>query len=102
MREHLNSGWNSTKGWTITPSSAPKNSQVGIANVNTKIQGIGTTFKPSSGDKFFYLRCNWQKDTEFKVSQKLSGELPVGVYKLTCKVAPFSSQGSVTDYKLSL
>lgn len=98
----LNSGWNSTKGWTITPSSAPKNSQVGIANVNTKIQGIGTTFKPSSGDKFFYLRCNWQKDTEFKVSQKLSGELPVGVYKLTCKVAPFSSQGSVTDYKLSL
>ena len=98
----LNSGWNSTKGWTITPSSAPKNSQVGIANVNTKIQGIGTTFKPSSGDKFFYLRCNWQKATEFKVSQKLSGELPVGVYKLTCKVAPFSSQGSVTDYKLSL
>lgn len=98
----LNSSWNSTKGWTITPSSAPKNSQVGIANVNTKIQGIGTTFKPSSGDKFFYLRCNWQKTTEFKVSQKLSGELPVGVYKLTCKVAPFSSQGSVTDYKLSL
>ena len=98
----MNSGWNSTKGWTITPSSAPKNSQVGIANVNTKIQGIGTTFKPSSGDKFFYLRCNWQKATEFKVSQKLSGELPVGVYKLTCKVAPFSSQGSVTDYKLSL
>ena len=75
---------------------------MGIANVNTKIQGIGTTFKPSSGDKFFYLRCNWQKTTEFKVSQKLSGELPVGVYKLTCKVAPFSSQGSVTDYKLSL
>ena len=75
---------------------------MGIANVNTKIQGIGTTFKPSSGDKFFYLRCNWQKATEFKVSQKLSGELPVGVYKLTCKVAPFSSQGSVTDYKLSL
>ncbi len=98
----LNSGWNSTKGWTITPSSAPDNSQVGIANVNTKIKGIGTTFKPSAGDKFFYLRCNWQKTTEFKVSQKLSGELPVGVYKLTCKVAPFSSQGSVTDYKLSL
>lgn len=98
----LNSGWNSTKGWTITPSSAPKTSQLGIANANTKIQGIGTTFKPSAGDKFFYLRCNWQKATEFKVSQKLSGELPVGVYKLTCKVAPFSSQGSVTDYKLSL
>ena len=47
----LNSGWNSTKGWTITPSSAPKTSQLGIANANTKIQGIGTTFKPSAGDK---------------------------------------------------
>lgn len=100
----LNSGWNSTKGWTITPSSAPKNSQVGIANVNTKIQGIGTTFKPSSGDKFFYLRCNWQKDTEFKVSQKLSSKqgLPVGTYKLTCKVANFSSNVSATNYRLSL
>lgn len=100
----MNSGWNSTKGWTITPSSAPKNSQVGIANVNTKIQGIGTTFKPSSGDKFFYLRCNWQKDTEFKVSQTISNtkDLPVGTYKLTCKVANFSSAPSATNYRLSL
>lgn len=100
----LNSGWNSTKGWTITPSSAPKNSQVGIANAKTKIQGIGTTFKPSAGDKFFYLRCNWQKTTEFKVSQKLSSKqgLPVGTYKLTCKVANFSSNVSATNYRLSL
>lgn len=100
----LNSGWNSTKGWTITPSSAPKNSQVGIANVNTKIQGIGTTFKPSAGDKFFYLRCNWQKATEFKVSQTISNtkNLPVGTYKLTCKVANFSSAPSATNYRLSL
>lgn len=94
--------WDAPKGWTITPSSAPGNSQLGIANENTKIQVFGSKFSPSAGDKFFYLRCNWQKSTEFKVSQKLSGELPVGVYKLTCKVAPFSSQGSVTDYKLSL
>lgn len=100
----LSSGWNSTKGWTITPSSAPQNSQVGIANVNTKIQGIGTTFKPSSGDKFFYLRCNWQKATEFKVSQTISNtkNLPVGTYKLTCKVANFSSAPSATNYRLSL
>lgn len=100
----LTSGWNSTKGWTITPSSAPKNSQVGIANAKTKIQGIGTTFKPSAGDKFFYLRCNWQKTTEFKVSQKLSSKqgLPVGTYKLTCKVANFSSNVSATNYRLSL
>lgn len=100
----LTSGWNSTQGWTITPSSAPKYSQVGIANAKTKIQGIGTTFKPSAGDNFFYLRCNWQKTTEFKVSQKLSSKqgLPVGTYKLTCKVANFSSNVSATNYRLSL
>lgn len=100
----LINGWNSTKGWTITPSSAPKSSQVGIANTKTKIQGIGTTFKPSAGDKFFYLRCNWQKATEFKVSQTISNtkNLPVGTYKLTCKVANFSSAPSATNYRLSL
>lgn len=100
----LINGWNSTKGWTITPSSAPKSSQVGIANANTKIQGIGTTFKPSAGDKFFYLRCNWKKSTEFKVSQTISNtkNLPVGTYKLTCKVANFSSAPSATNYRLSL
>lgn len=100
----LTSGWNSTKGWTITPSSAPKTSQLGIANANTKLSGIGTTFKPSAGDKFFYLRCNWQKATEFKVSQTISNtkNLPVGTYKLTCKVANFSSAPSATNYRLSL
>lgn len=100
----MTKGWNSTKGWTITPSSAPDNSQLGIANVNTKIQGIGTTFKPSAGDKFFYLRCNWKKSTEFKVSQTISNtkNLPVGTYKLTCKVANFSSAPSATNYRLSL
>lgn len=100
----LTKGWNSTKGWTITPSSAPDNSQLGIANAKTKIQGIGTTFKPSAGDKFFYLRCNWQKATEFKVSQTISNtkNLPVGTYKLTCKVANFSSAPSATNYRLSL
>lgn len=100
----LTKGWNSTKGWTITPSSVPDNSQLGIANANTKIQGIGTTFKPSAGDKFFYLRCNWKKSTEFKVSQTISNtkNLPVGTYKLTCKVANFSSAPSATNYRLSL
>lgn len=100
----MNNGWNSTKGWTITPSSAPSSSQVGIANAKTKIQGIGTTFNPSAGDKFFYLRCNWQKTTEFKVSQTISNtkNLPVGTYKLTCKVANFSSNVSATNYRLSL
>ena len=100
----MNSGWNSTKGWTITPSSDPGNSQLGIANAKTKIKGIGTTFTPSAGDKFFYLRCNWQKTTEFKVSQTISNtkNLPVGTYKLTCKVANFSSAPSATNYRLSL
>lgn len=98
-----NSGWGEkVTGWTITPSTDPKNSQEGIANANTTIQGIGSTFSPSAGDKFFYLRCNWNDNTEFKVSQKLSGDMPVGTYKLTCKVANFSSQPTKTNYRLSL
>lgn len=97
------SGWGEkVSGWTITPSTDPKNSQEGTANANTTIQGIGSTFLPSAGDKFFYLRCNWNDNTEFKVSQKLSGDLPVGTYKLTCKVANFSSQPTKTNYRLSL
>lgn len=98
-----NSGWGEkVTGWTITPSTDPKNSQEGTANANTTIQGIGSTFLPSAGDKFFYLRCNWNDNTEFKVSQKLSGDQPVGTYKLTCKVANFSSQPTKTNYRLSL
>lgn len=98
-----NSGWGEkVSGWTIIPSTDPKNSQEGTANANTTIQGIGSTFLPSAGDKFFYLRCNWNDNTEFKVSQKLSGDLPVGTYKLTCKVAIFSSQPTKTNYRLSL
>ena len=97
------SGWGEkVSGWTITPSTDPKNSQEGTANANTTIQGIGSTFLPSAGDKFFYLRCNWNDNTEFKVYQKLSGDLPVGTYKLTCKVANFSSQPTKTNYRLSL
>ena len=97
------SGWGEkVSGWTITPSTDPKNSQEGTANANTTIQGIGSTFLPSAGDKFFYLRCNWNDNTEFKVSQKLSGDLPVGTYKLTCKVAIFSSTPTATNYRLSL
>lgn len=97
------SGWGEkVSGWTIIPSTDPKNAQEGIANANTTIQGIGSTFLPSAGDKFFYLRCNWNDNTEFKVSQKLSGDLPVGTYKLTCKVANFSSQPTKTNYRLSL
>ena len=96
-------GWGEkVTGWTITPSTDPKNSQEGTANANTTIQGIGSTFLPSAGDKFFYLRCNWNDNTEFKVSQKLSGDQPVGTYKLTCKVANLSSQPTKTNYRLSL
>lgn len=96
--------WDAPKGWAITPSSAPGNSQLGIANENTKIHVFGSKFSPSAGDKFFYLRCNWQKSTEFKVSQTISNtkNLPVGTYKLTCKVANFSSAPSATNYRLSL
>ena len=51
-----------------------------------------------------YIRCNWQADTEFKLTQTISNTstLPAGVYKLTCKVATFSSSPTATQFRLSL
>lgn len=98
------SGWGTGTGWTITPSSQPANSQSGIANASTVLQGIGDTFSPTDGDKYMYIRCNWQASTEFKVAQKLaaSSGLPKGTYRLSCSVANFSSSYYKTTYKLSL
>lgn len=95
-------GWDTGEGWTITPSSGVKNGQSGIANASTVIQGIGSQFNPAAGDKFMYLRCNWNKDTEFKISQTITGDLPAGTYRLSCKVANSTSNYDASTYKLSL
>ena len=97
-------GWGTGTGWTITPSSQPGSSQSGIANASTVIQGIGSSFSPAAGNNYMYIRCNWQPNTEFKVSQTISASqaLPKGTYRLTCSVANFSSRYSSSTYKLSL
>lgn len=100
----LKDAWNNTvDGWTISPSSKPDNSQMGVANAETIIQGIAGTFNPSDGNNYLYFRCNWQPDIEFKATQTITDQsFPVGLYKLTCKVANFTSNYSATQYKLSL
>ena len=96
--------WGTGTGWTITPSSQPANSQSGIANASTTIMGIATSFSPADGDKYMYIRCNWQASTEFKVTQTLpaSSGFPKGTYRLTCSVANFSSNYYSSTYRLSL
>lgn len=96
--------WGTGTGWTITPSSQPANSQSGIANASTTIQGIANSFSPADGDKYMYIRCNWQASTEFKVTQTLpaSSGFPKGTYRLSCSVANFSSNYYSSTYRLSL
>lgn len=104
--EELTKGtpWKTSSSWTLSPSSRPENSQAGIGNSSSKIQGIASSFLPSEGDNYMYIRCNWQADTEFKLTQTISNTstLPAGVYKLTCKVATFSSSSAATQFRLSL
>lgn len=79
-----NCGWATDRvtGWTIAPASA-SNAQIGVGNSYSTIQGIGSTFSPSAGDKYFYTRNNWNANTNFSVSQTISEDLPAGLYKLT-------------------
>lgn len=95
-------GWATDRatGWTIAPNS-PGNSQVGIGNSSSTIQGIASSFSPSAGDKYFYMRENWNPNTTFSVSQTIpDGSIPAGIYRLTVKAAMFSSYAST--YTLSL
>ena len=94
-------GWatNRVTGWTIAPTSA-SNSQVGIGNSSSTIQGIASTFSPSDGDKYFYMRENWNPNETFSISQTINSNIPAGIYRLTVKAAMFSSVAST--YTLSL
>lgn len=97
-------GWATDRvaGWTITPTSA-SNAQIGIGNSSSTLQGIGDNFNPSNGDKFFYTRNNWNANTTFTLSQKISaGNIPAGLYKLTCKAATYSSNAAFGTFTLSL
>ena len=99
-------GWATDRvtGWTIAPSSS-SNAQVGVGNSSSTIQGIGDTFSPYAGDKYFYTRNNWNKDTNYSFSQVITRDgdnLKAGLYKLTCKAATYSSNAAFNTLTLGL
>ena len=95
----------SITGWTFLPTSV-ENSQVGIANSSTTLSNIGfTTHAASAGDNYFYTRNNWQKNTTFTLSQTItasSDNMPIGLYKLTCKALTYSSNAAFGTLTLGL
>lgn len=93
--ENLTScGWATDRaaGWTIAPSS-PSNAQIGIANSSSTVQGINS-HSASAGDKYLYIRYNWNANAEFSVAQTTTASLPAGMYCLSVKIANFASQSS--------
>ena len=106
IQDLKNCGWSADRatGWTISPSSS-SNAQVGVGNSTSTIQGIGETFSPSAGDKYFYTRNNWNANTDYSFSQVITREgdnLKAGLYKLTCKAATFSSNAAFNTLTLGL
>lgn len=99
-------GWATDRvtGWTIAPSSS-SNAQVGVGNSSSTIQGIGSTFSPSEGDKYFYTRNNWNANTNYSFSQVITrngDNLKAGLYKVTCKAATYSSDAAFNTLTLGL
>lgn len=94
-------GWATDRatGWTIKPGSA-SNSQDGVGNSSSKLQGIGASHEASDGENFFYMRENWNPNTTFSISQTVEN-LPAGVYLLSVKAAFFSSVASAYTLTLS-
>ena len=95
-------GWGGPTGWILSPSTAPSNSQSGVIASSCNIQGIATTFPTADGGNYFYVRTNWNNDPTFALSQVISGDLPVGLYRLTCKAASNSGNWSTSTFKLTL
>ena len=90
-------------GWTVTGSWT--NAQYGVANANTTIQGIGTTFSPSDGNNYFFTRNNWNPNSTYEISQTVAANgnaLPAGFYKLSCQTATYSSNAAFNTIELSL
>ena len=99
----LTKTWNSTiTDWTFSPSSSLSNSQVGVAASNCTIQGIATSLPTADGGNYFYVRTNWNNDPTFALSQVISGDLPAGLYRLTCMAASNSGNWSTSTFNLTL
>ncbi len=100
---NLTSGWGApSTGWTLTPSDAPANSQSGVAASSCTIQGIATTLPTTDGGNYFYVRTNWNNDVTFSLSQTVAGDLPAGLYRLTCKAASNSGNWAASKFSLTL
>lgn len=91
------------EGWVVTPNSA-SNSQVGIVASGSTIQGIATSVDAAAGNQYFYIRNNWNPDTNYNISQTIasSSTLPAGFYKLTLKAMTYSGNWSTCAHTLSL
>ena len=93
----LRSAQNNLTGWTLSSSSGTSNTQWGTANASTTIQGYATSFAPSEGSNYFYLRCNWQSGTTLSLAQTTS-ELSTGVYLISFDAVTYSSNGTQPTY----
>ena len=100
---NLTSGWGApTEGWTLTPSAAPANSQAGVAASSCTIQGIATTLPTADKGNYFYVRTNWNNDVTFSLKQEVTGDLPAGLYRVTCMVASNSGNWPASKFNLTL
>lgn len=90
-----NSGSTTPTGWTLT-TTATSNCQYGVANASTTIQGIGSTFNPSDGSNYYYIRCNWNSNKPFTLSQE--AKIPTGTYRISMKYATYSNTSTVPEY----
>ena len=95
-------GWATDRatGWTISPGSA-SNSQIGVGNGSSTIQGIGSSHDPASGEKYLYIRNNWNVNSEYSIQQTIPAtNLPAGRYILLVKTARYASANS--DFVVSI
>ena len=88
-------------GWTLTSSSGTANTQWGTANSSTTIQGYATSFSPSAGSNYFYLRCNWQSGQTLSLTQTTS-EIPAGNYVISFDAVTYSSNGTQPTYTFTV
>lgn len=94
---NLTSAQNNPTGWALSSSSGTGNTQWGTANASTTIQGYATSFSPSEGPNYFYLRCNWQSGTTLSLAQTTS-ELSTGIYLISFDAVTYSSNGTQPTY----
>jgi len=90
-------------GWTVTPASA-SNSQIGIVASGATIQGVATSVTTSDGGNYFYIRNNWNADTNYNITQTIasSSTLPAGYYKLSLKAMTNAGNWSTCSHTVSL